>query len=115
MVWSSAFRLRGTSRIPLAQRKLKLDASDAGFNYIGQSVFQSMLGGKEVVCILERDREAPPQRTYNYKLLATKKTSTMQKELTEIGEQGYELVGMTVGETLMGGSELVTITRKPLK
>jgi hypothetical protein len=36
----------------------------------------------------------------------------MEKELKAIGEQGYEVVGMTVGQTAMGGKELVTITRK---
>ena len=49
-----------------------------------------------------------------YRLLATKKTSTMQKELAEAGDQGYEFVGMTVAKTLVGGEEVVAILRRKL-
>jgi hypothetical protein len=48
----------------------------------------------------------------DYRVLATKKTSTMQKALDDAGGQGYTFVGMTVAETAMGGHELVTITRR---
>jgi len=37
----------------------------------------------------------------------------MQKEIKEVADQGYQVVGMAVGETLLGGNELVTITRRP--
>ena len=36
----------------------------------------------------------------------------MEKELKEAGDAGYEVVGMTIGKTLLGGKELVTITRR---
>ena len=62
--------------------------------------------------ILERDKDAP-LKNWKYNLLATSKTSTMEKELQGAGELGYEFVGVTVGQTAMGGSELVVITRKP--
>jgi len=65
-----------------------------------------------VVCILERDRDAPP-RQYDYRLVATTKTSTLEKELREVGAAGYEVMGMTVSKTALGGRELVAITRKP--
>jgi hypothetical protein len=45
-------------------------------------------------------------------LIATSKTSTLEKELRTAGEGGYEVVGMTVGKTALGGSELVAITRR---
>lgn len=47
-----------------------------------------MFGGKAVVVILDRDSEAPDRARYEYRLLATKKTSTLQKEVVEAGEQG---------------------------
>ena len=47
--------------------------------------------------------------------MATKKTSTLQKELSEAGEQGYEFVGLTVAETAIGGSEVVAILRRPAR
>lgn len=104
------YRLLATSKTGTMQKEMQ-DAADAGFNYVGQSVFKSTFGGKEVVCILERDRDVAPVR-YEYRLLATKKTGTMQKELEEAGAAGFAIVGMTVADTAMGGSELVTITRR---
>jgi hypothetical protein len=105
------YRLLATSKTSTMQKELQ-EAADAGFRYIGQSVFSSAFGGQEVVCILERPRGARDAPKYEYRLFATKKTSTMQKELEEAGTQGFEVVGMTVGETFMGGTELVTITRR---
>jgi len=80
-----------------------------------RSVFSSPLGGREVDVILERDREASTKDRWEYRLLATSKTSTMEKELAEIGAQGFEFVGLTVATTAMGGSELVTITRRKVQ
>ncbi len=39
-------------------------------------------------------------------------TGTLQKELALVGASGYQLVGMTVGKTALGGNELVAITRR---
>jgi hypothetical protein len=68
--------------------------------------------GVEVMVILERDREAKP-KLWEYKLLATKKTSTMQKEMREAAAQGYQFVGFSTGSTFFGGNEVVTIMRRP--
>ena len=38
-------------------------AADAGFEYRGQTVFKSTFGGEEVVCILERDKDAGAERS----------------------------------------------------
>ena len=108
-----AYRLLATSKTSTMQRELQ-DAADAGFDYIGQTVFETLFGGKEVTVILERDPTKPDRRRYEYKLIATKKTSTLQKELQEAGQQGYEALGMTVGETASAGGELVVITRRPV-
>ena len=78
-------------------------------------MFESLFGGKETAGILERNPESPRGQRYEYKLVATSKTSTLQKELEQVAEQGYEAVGMTVGSTAMGGSELVVITRRLAK
>ena len=104
------YRLLATSKTSTMQKEMQ-EAGDAGFEYRGQTVFKSTFGGKEVVSILERDRESTPDR-FEYRLLATKKTSTMQKELMEAGGQGFAIVGLTVAETAIGGSEIVTIMRR---
>jgi hypothetical protein len=50
---------------------------------------------------------------YEYLLLATNKTSTMQKELNEAGKSGFIFCGITVAETSFGGKEVVSIMRRP--
>ncbi|HKP85093.1 MAG TPA: hypothetical protein VJZ26_03290 [Blastocatellia bacterium] len=106
------YKLLATSKTSTMQKELQ-QAGNAGFEYKGQSVYSSTFGGKEVVVILERDSEARPMK-WEYKLLATKKTSTMQKELNEVGSEGFVFVGVTVGDTLVGGKEVVSIMRRPL-
>jgi len=103
------YRLLATSKTSTLQKELQ-DAGDAGYEYRGQTQFKSAFGGKEVVVILERAREAGPR--FEYRLLATSKTSTMQKELTDAGQRGFEFVGVTVGKTALGGDEVVSILRR---
>ena len=105
-----AYRLLATSKTSTMQRELQEAAND-GYEYVGQTVFESMFGGREVAIILERDKDKPSVK-YDYKLLATSKTGTLQKELAQAGAAGYQALGMTVGQTAMGGNELVVITRK---
>jgi hypothetical protein len=105
-----AYKLLATSKTSTMQKEMQ-EAADAGFNYRGQTVFGSTFGGDEVVVILERDKDAPARKS-QYKLLATSKTSTLQKELQDVGNLGYELVGMTISKTAIGGKELVAILRR---
>jgi hypothetical protein len=105
-----AYKLLATSRTSTMQKELQA-AADAGFHYRGQTVFETALGGSEVVVILERDEDVE-KRAYQYKLLATSKTGTLQKELAEAGAAGFEMVGMTVSKTALGGNEVVAITRR---
>lgn len=105
-----SYRLLATSRTSTMEKELQ-EAADAGFEYRAQTVFKSAFGGEEVVCILERDKDAGAQRS-QYKLVATSKTSTLQKELLDAGAAGYRVLGMTVGKTAFGGRELVAIVRR---
>lgn len=104
------YRLQATNRTSTMQKEIQ-QAGNEGFEYKGQTVFESAFGGKEVAVILELDRDRQDQK-YEYRLLATNRTSAMQKELTEAGAQGFEFVGVTVGETSFGGKEVVTILRR---
>lgn len=106
-----SYKLLATSRTSTMEREMQ-QAADAGFEYRGQTVFKSTFGGDEVVCILERDKDAAAQRS-QYKLVATSRTGTLQKELIEAGSTGYQVIGMTVGKTAVGGNELVAILRRP--
>ena len=46
--------------------------------------------------------------------MATRKTSTLLKELAEAGE-AYQFVGVTVANTCVGGTEVVAILRRKAK
>jgi hypothetical protein len=104
------YKLLATNLTSTMQKELQL-AGDAGFVYRAETVFKSAFGDKEVVIILERDKNAPAQH-YEYKLLATLKTSTMEKELLEAGGGGYEFAGMSMGKTAVGGQEVVCILKR---
>ncbi|MFC2172729.1 hypothetical protein ACFLU6_08865 [Acidobacteriota bacterium] len=104
------YTLLATNKTSTMQKELN-EAGAAGFKYCGQSVCQTSMGGQEVVIILERKRGSE-STVYNYKLLATNKTKTMQKELREAGAAEFRILGMTVGSTSFGGSEVVCILGK---
>lgn len=104
------YKLLATTKTSTMQKELQT-AGDAGFEHRGQSVFKKTFG-TEVMVILERDRELKP-RLWDYKLLATRKTSTMQKEVMEAAADGYQFVGFSTGSTFFGGNEVVTIMRRP--
>jgi hypothetical protein len=105
------YRLLAANRTSTMQRELQ-EAADAGFAYRGQTVFSTTFGGKEVIVILELDPERPEGKVWEYQLLATTRTSTMQRELQAAADQGWEVVGLTVADTTVRGKELVTIMRR---
>ena len=47
-----------------------------------------------------------------YKVIATNKTSTCQKEMNEASAAGFRFGGVMGGETSFGGSEVVTIMHR---
>jgi hypothetical protein len=105
------YKLLATNRTSTMEKELR-EAAAAGFEYRGQTIFESLLGGQEVVVILERDKDATARS--DYKLIATSKTSTLQKELVDAGSAGYAVVGMTVSKTALGGKEVVAIVKRPV-
>ena len=104
------YRLLAATRTSTMQQEMQR-AADQGYEYAGQTVFETAFGGREVVVIMEFDTASVRSRS-SYRLLATTKTSTMQNELQDAGAQGYVLLGLTVGKTEIGGDEIVTILRK---
>ena len=105
------YRLLATSKTSTMQKELQ-EAGDAGFFYRGQTVFGTTFSGDEPVVILERDRDMASPDLFEYHLLATKKTSTMQNEVREAGLAGFEFVGVTVASTTFGGDEIVVILKR---
>ena len=104
------YKLLATSKTSTMQNELQ-EAAAAGFILKGQTVFKSTFGGKEVITILERNKDNPvPQ--FEYRLVATSRTSTMEKELQEVSAAGFRFDGMSVAGTLIGGSEIVIIVKR---
>ncbi len=101
-----SYRLLATSKPSTLEKELQ-EAADAGWEAVGQTMFSTIWGGSETAGILEKSSETSSSIKYDYKLIATSRTSTLQKEIQQAADQGYQAIGMTVG-----GAELVVITRK---
>jgi len=107
-------RVLATAKTSTMEKEMN-DAAEAGFRFAGVMGGDTAFGGSEVVVIMTRTSNQPHVQ---YKLLATgktstiSKTSTMEKELRDSTAAGYEFVGMTVGKTLIGGEEIVSILRR---
>jgi hypothetical protein len=95
------YRLLATTKTSTMERELNGAAAD-GFRLMpqtamsqassGRQLFGGGFAGHEIIVVVER----PPasSRRYEYKLLATSKTSTMQKEVTEAVGAGFALVAL---------------------
>ncbi len=87
------YKLLATTRTGTMQKELN-DAAANGFRLLPRTMIakQQLIGPIEIVVILEK----PPviERKYDYKLLATTLTGTLQKEVTEAQAAGYVIVGM---------------------
>lgn len=91
------YKLLATTRTSTMEKELN-EAADAGYRLTG--VMGGEMRGGEIISVLERLPDGEKGR-YGYKLLATKKTSTMQKELQAAGDEGYNYKGDTARGELM--------------
>jgi hypothetical protein len=87
------YKLLATTRTSTMQKELN-EAAEGGFRLLPRTMIAKaqMLGSVEIVVLLER----PPkvEKQYEYKLLATSRTSTLQNEVSEAKDAGFVLVGM---------------------
>ena len=106
---SLVYKVLATSKTSTMQQEMQ-EAGAAGYRFVAVMGGETAMGGNEVVVLMEK--QGNDATKYEYRLLATNRTSTLQKELQELGDQGFAAVAMTVGETAIGGAELVVITRR---
>ena len=104
------YKLLATNRTSTMDKELR-ELGAAGFEYRGQTAFETAFRGREVIVILEKD-EARPAKRIDYRLVATTRTSTMQKELQEAGAEQFTVVGMTVCKGFVDEFEIVTILKR---
>ena len=86
----SRYLLLSTVKTSTMQKELD-EASAQGFRIISAA---SSCNQSEMVLFLERVTQGPD--TYKYKLLATTRTSTMEKELNQAAKDGFRLLPRTI-------------------
>lgn len=105
---SHKYLLLATSKTSTMQKELD-DAAAQGFRVVtGAGV-----SGGEIAIMMERIPEG--SQKYTYKLLATAKTSTMEKELNSAAKEGYRLLPrtMTAKEGFLAKEIIVVLERGP--
>ena len=101
------YKLLATSRTSTMQRELE-EAASQGFRLLPRTMVPKTggWGGDEIVVVLER---APGQtQLYEYLLLATSLTGTLQTEVTQARDQGFTIAG------LFSPSEHMVIMERPM-
>jgi|KBSSwiStaDraftv2_1062776.scaffolds.fasta_scaffold300006_2 hypothetical protein len=104
------YLLLSTMKTSTMQKELD-EASAQGFRIIAAA---SSCNQSEMVLFLER--VAQPPDTYKYRLLATARTSTMEKELNQAAQEGFRLLPRTI--TAKEGflsNEIVTVLEQSPK
>jgi hypothetical protein len=93
------YKLLATNRTSTMQKELQ-EMADQGYEFVGETA------RGEIIIIMEKDLGAPNKPKNEYKLLATSRTSTMQKELNDAVRDGYEFM------TVLRRAEVISILRK---
>src|SRR3954465_744655 len=102
-------RVLATTKTSTMQKEMQ-DAGDAGFRFAAVMGGETAVGGKEVVVVMQKPGASASK--FEYRLLATNKTSTMEKELQDGSNAGFQYVGQTVFESAFGGKEVVCILER---
>ena len=91
---ASIIEYLATNKTSTMEKELN-EAAEMGFRFQAVMGGESAFGGKEVVVIMSRlERKAAGR--FGYRLLATSKTSTMQKELQDAADAGFMYRGQTI-------------------
>jgi len=104
------YLLLATSRTKTMQKEITA-ASEQGFKIL----MSSPTSGDEMVLLMEK--LATPEEPFQYQILATTRTSTMEKELNEAGEEGFKMIPQTMiaKKQVFGGDEIVVVLEKAPK
>ena len=103
------YRVLATTKTSTMEKELN-EAAESGFRFRDVMGGSTAGGGNEVVAVLSRDGESKGR--FSYRLLATSKTSTMEKELQDAADKGFEYRGQTVFKSAFAGEEVVCILER---
>jgi hypothetical protein len=84
-------RVLATAKTSTMEQEMN-EAAEAGFRFAAVMGGDTAFGGSEVVVVMTRTQI---NLAFQYRLLATGKTSTMEKELQQAGDAGFEYRGQT--------------------
>ena len=107
-----SYKLLATNKTKTMQKEMN-EAAALGYQF-SATMTGPTLGGKEVVAVMSKSADIPANQRYEYKLLATSKTATMQKELRQAGAEGFHYCGQSVAKTAFGGREVVVILQREI-
>src|SRR5262245_36246908 len=79
------YRVLATSRTSTLEKEMN-EAAAAGFRFSATMGGETAIGGKEAVAVMSRTEGGQRDR-YEYLLLATNRTATMQRELQAAAER----------------------------
>lgn len=105
------YQVLATSKTSTMEKELN-DFGKEGYYFVGAMGGETSIGGKEAVVLMERPKNGKGSGYFEYALLATNKTSTMQKEMNDAGAKGFLYRGQTVFESRFGGKEVVVFMEK---
>lgn len=91
---SEGFRylLLATNRLATMEKELN-QAGQQGFKVTPQAIFSEDCGCGELVVVTERDGQT--QTAYEYRVLGTKRTSTLNREINQAAAEGFVLAAIT--------------------
>src|SRR5262249_48638153 len=105
------FKLLATSRTSTMEREIN-EAAREGYQLAGTMGGETKEG--EIITVMRKLPEGDDKDRFQYKLLATERTGTMQRELQEAADQGYEYAGvMARGEVMVILERDKTMQSKP--
>jgi hypothetical protein len=96
------YHLLATSRTSTMEKELN-EMAHEGFRFASVMGGKTLFGGNETVVVMSKPAASASQVLYEYKLLATNRTSTMEKEMNAAGKEGYAYSGQTVFQTNFRG------------
>lgn len=107
------FRFLATNKVATMEKELNEVAAQG---YRLDRVSKGVLN-RDLAVIITRDPATTNAIRYEYKLIATRRAGTMEKELLEAAAQGYELRGMIslfrIGLSSLGGDETTAVLERP--
>ncbi len=104
------YKLLATNRTTTMEKEMN-DAAAEGYRFLEVISGETFFGGSEALVVMVRPAEEFSRGRFAYRLLATTKTATMQKELQAAGDEGYEHRGQSVFKKTFGTEVMVILER----